>query len=76
MFTPTEDSQIKNLIQIHLERQNKVKIMEKTDKSEENLVPPLEGQVPTIEGKWKRFWGFKRGQLFTTTEMREMYKNR
>ena len=76
MFTPKEESQIKKLIQLHLERQNKVKIMEKTDKSEENLVPPLEGQVPTIEGKWKRFWGFKRGQQFTTTEMREMYKNR
>ena len=76
VFSGNEKGQIRKLIQQHLQKQEQVKITKKLSEFEEDSVTTLEGQVTTINEKWMRFWGFKRGRSYTKTEMREMYEKR
>ena len=76
VFSGNEKGQIRKLIQQHLQKQEQVKITKKLSEFEEDSVTTLEGQVTTINEKWMRFWGFKRGRSYTKAEMREMYEKR
>jgi len=76
VFSGNEKGQIRKLIQQHLQKQEQVKITKKLSEFEKDSVTTLEGQVTTINEKWMRFWGFKRGRSYTKAEMREMYEKR
>jgi hypothetical protein len=77
VFHGKENGQLGKLIQQNLQKQEQVKVtpkrVNKTDKMEEN---PMDQKDQAMRPFTVRCWGFERGRIFSTQEIREIYENR
>ena len=72
-FSGKEKSQIRRLVQQHLQKQEQVKITVLGSQNGDEEVTTEGGEVTTF---WVRGWSFKRGQKFSKKEIRKMYETR
>ena len=72
-FSGKEKSQIRRLVQQHLQKQEQVKVTLNRSQTGEEEMTTDGDQVTTF---WVRGWSFKRGQKFSKKEIRKMYEDR